>query len=108
MSRASVVYVLSGALLLKRPGDVVFHRPGRSVWPQYHAPDGGRFSTHISGREAHWTACGRPMYENLHSAGEPVLIGEHEARRWRWMDGVRRDVAERIGRPCRSCWPDVL
>jgi hypothetical protein len=88
-----------GRLLLDPPGRLVFHERGRGEFPRYEARDGGDWVTHRVGEERHWTRCGRLTYETR-SESEAWNAKSEIIRRF---DGIRRDNAELVGRPCRSC-----
>lgn len=87
---ASIVYATSGAILLKPPGTIVFHREGRSEWPSWPGNPDKPGTAMMVGHERHWTRCGLQTYDD-------------RAPRMR-MEAMRRDNAVLIGRPCRKCW----
>lgn len=91
--RVELVLMQLGRLLLDPPGRAVFHRSGRAQWPTYPAdPEKPGFAICV-GDERHWTVCGRLSYDSARGAFGPSLL-----------QGVRRDNAELVARPCKPCF----
>lgn len=96
----TLVYMDMWRLLNYGPGHMAYHRRGRALCPKY--IDDPEASARVGypavkmdpehDREAHWTACGMLAYDS-------------KAPRQIVMPSLRLDNAERVGRPCRRCWP---
>jgi hypothetical protein len=101
-SPASIVYLRSWTLYIG--GDIVYHARGSWAFPTYSAEPGSKFVQYRDGEERGETRCSRLI--------EKTVSKPEDGRRWdrptewrRPMIGVRLDIAEKIGRPCRQCWP---
>jgi hypothetical protein len=91
----SLVYFDTGRLLLRPPGQVAFHRKGRSEWPRYIPDPEIPWASKIDpehDRERHWTYCGLLTYDSRHFAKTVIA-------------GIRHDNAILVGRPCKRCFP---